>query len=251
MGGLFFLLSLRFAATRYWLPFVGPYWLWMHEDKWLKYWTLIMAIVSIHLAWDDAQLAKSQHHLARKVVQICKEQYGDEAGYFAGHWGWQYALEEVGWSSVENDSTIPNNVCFSYSEASWPQEIDNICFEDVVRFEFEYDRFGLPIRVHTAEGQANYHTQTQISQHLQSIYYLFLEARKPLNKKSKHCSVLLNHSQQKTTPLLPKHTANPNDLQSIPPHPRIALYKSEQPCVPNDAGSSLAEHHPKPNVSIQ
>tara|TARA_B100001093_G_scaffold447150_1_gene451890 strand:- start:25 stop:1572 length:1548 start_codon:yes stop_codon:yes gene_type:complete len=158
MGGLFFLLSLRFAATRYWLPFVGPYWLWMHEDKWLKYWTLIMAIVSIHLAWDDAQLAKSQHHLARKVVQICKEQYGDETGYFAGHWGWQYALEEVGWSSVENDSTIPNNVCFSYSEASWPQEIDNICFEDVVRFEFDYDHFGLPIRVHTAEGQANYHS---------------------------------------------------------------------------------------------
>ena len=87
IGGLFFLLSLRFAATRYWLPFVVPYWLWMHEEKWLKYWTIIMAIVSIHLAWDDAQLAKGQHHLARKVVQVCKEQYGDETGYFAGHWG--------------------------------------------------------------------------------------------------------------------------------------------------------------------
>lgn len=158
LGGLVFLLSLRFAATRYWLPFVGAYWLWMHEAKWLKYWTITMAIVSTHLAWDDAQLAGAQHDLAKQVIQICKEQYGDEKGYFAGHWGWQYALEESYWSSVENDSKIPNNVCFSYSKVSWPQEIENNCFDSIVKIQGNYHNFGLPIRIHTAEGLANYHS---------------------------------------------------------------------------------------------
>ena len=158
VGGLIFLLSLRFAATRYWLPFVGPYWLWMHESKWLKYWTLVMGIVSIHLAWDDAQLAKAQHQLAHQVVQICDTQYGETTGYFSGHWGWQYALEASGWESVEDDSKIPNSVCFSLSKSSWPQEISNDCFESFMSLQYPYDSFGLPIRVHTADGIANYHS---------------------------------------------------------------------------------------------
>ena len=158
MGGLVFLLSLRFAATRYWLPFVGAYWLWMHGEKWLKYWTITMAIISIHLVWDDAQLARAQNDLARQVIQICKEQYGEKIGYFAGHWGWQYTLEESGWSSVYDDSNIPINVCFSESKVSWPQEIENKCFEDIIQISSGYNRLGLPIRIHTAEGLANYHS---------------------------------------------------------------------------------------------
>ena len=157
LGGCIFLLSLRFAATRYWVPFVFPYWFLMGTPKWLKYFTPIIGLVSLHLVWDDAQLARAQYSLAQQVVQICEEEYG-ETGYFAGHWGWQYVLENEGWTPIENDSNIPNNVCFSSSSASWPQEIDSNCFTDNRMLDGGYQIYGLPIRVHTAEGRANYHS---------------------------------------------------------------------------------------------
>ena len=120
LGGVVFLVSFCFAATRCWLPFIVPYWLLMRMNKPKKYWLGLMAVVSVHLVWDDAQLARAQHQLAKQTVDYCKSQYGDQGGYFAGHWGWQYALEGSGWLPVEDDSIIPNNVCFSVSTVSWP-----------------------------------------------------------------------------------------------------------------------------------
>ena len=128
----------------------------MNKPK--KYWLGLMAVISVHLVWDDAQLARAQHQLAKQVVQICKSQYGDDKGYFAGHWGWQYALEGSNWTSVEDDFKIPNNVCFSVSTVSWPQEIDNKCFEDTDKVPKFLQGVGLPIRVHSIEGLANYHS---------------------------------------------------------------------------------------------
>ena len=118
----------------------------------------LMAVVSVHLVWDDAQLANSQHDLAKQTVALCQSQYGEETGYFAGHWGWQYALEESGWVPVEDDDIIPNSVCFSESKASWPQEISNECFNGIVKLKSEYSSIGFPLRVHTVEGLANYHS---------------------------------------------------------------------------------------------
>ena len=115
-------------------------------------------VMSIHLVWDDAQLARAHHRLAKQTVAHCQSQYGDKIGYFAGHWGWQYALEAYNWLPAEDDLLIPNNVCFSVSSVSWPQEISNKCFIDTVNFEEEYKNIGLPLRVHTIEGTANYHS---------------------------------------------------------------------------------------------
>ena len=158
LGGFIFLVSLRFAATRYWLPFIVPYWLLMRIDKPIKYWVGLMGVISIHLVWDDAQLARAQHQLAKQAVAHCQSQYGEQTGYFAGHWGWQYALEYSGWNPVEDDLNIPNNVCFSTSNVSWPQEIGNDCFIDIIQFKKEYKNIALPLRVHTIEGIANYHS---------------------------------------------------------------------------------------------
>ena len=89
---------------------------------------------------------------------LCQSQYGEQTGYFAGHWGWQYALEESGWIPIEDDSKIPNNVCFSESSVSWPQETLSICFDNLVNIKAEYKNIGLPLRVHTVDGMANYHS---------------------------------------------------------------------------------------------
>lgn len=157
IGGCVFLLSLRFAATRYWVPFVFPYWFLLGVPAWTRYFIPIAGLISLHLVWDDAQLAKAQHRLAHGVVELCEREYG-EAGYFAGHWGWQYALEQKEWIAIENDKIIPNNVCFSMSAVSWPQETTTDCFSDIRVFESNYYSKGLPIRIHTAEGRGNYHS---------------------------------------------------------------------------------------------
>lgn len=154
LGGIVFLLNLRFAATRYWGPFVIPVVLILAKDLVVsRWWMGAWALISLHLVWDDAQLAQSHQVLADQVHQQCDL----EQKYFSGHWGWQYALESYGWSIVDDDSKIPNNVCYSYTDRTWPQEINNKCLvEDVVLIE-PYKNTILPIRVHTVEGQSNYH----------------------------------------------------------------------------------------------
>ena len=159
VGGVFFLLNLRFAATRYWLPFALPYWLmWNPRLSGSKMWCWVLGFLSLHLVWDDAQLAKSQYTLAEEVTAHCFDEYQTDKGYFAGHWGWQYALQDRGWTPSENDSKIPNNVCFVKSFRSWPQESSNECWYEEVLFDSGYRSLLLPIRVHTIEGQGNYHS---------------------------------------------------------------------------------------------
>ena len=163
VGGVVFLLGLRFAATRYWLPFVLPAWLYAHRQLNMQRWTMkaycgVLLIVSIHLVYDDAQLAHSQHKLAEQVQTACLEQYGDSVGYFAGHWGWQYAQEQSDWMSINDNDKIPNNVCFSYSLRTWPQETSSDCFEMDSTYTQKYRPLLFPIRVHTVDGLANYHS---------------------------------------------------------------------------------------------
>jgi len=159
LGGMIFLLNLRFAATRYWLPFALPYWvMWSPRLSWGKVWCVCLGVVSVHLVWDDAQLAHSQHRLSEQVTTYCLEEYNAESGYFAGHWGWQYNLEGHGWQSSEDDLKIPNNVCFVSSLRSWPQEASSNCWSEEILFDSGYSPLGLPIRVHTSTGLGNYHS---------------------------------------------------------------------------------------------
>ncbi len=159
VGGLVFLCSLRFAATRYWMPFVLPYLvLWNPVRTWHYAWMLCLGFISVHLVWDDAQLAQKQHQLVEQVQSYCQEKYHQSTGYFAGHWGWQFAMEQHGWKAIDDDLIIPNNVCYSYSIRSWPQSHGVECLEDKRIFSVEYQSLFLPIRIHTAEGYANYHS---------------------------------------------------------------------------------------------
>ena len=155
LGGVVFLLSLRFAATRYWGPFVIPILLLLGKDVVVSRWWMVgWSLISVHVAWDDAQLAKAHEVLAEQVNEQCDL----EQKYFAGHWGWQYALERYGWKAVEGDLIIPNSVCYSYTDRSWSQNIENMCWEEEIIFAQEYKNTLFPIRVHTIDGQSNYHS---------------------------------------------------------------------------------------------
>ena len=155
LGGVVFLLNLRFAATRYWGPFVIPIFLLLCKDTGMsRGWMIGWAIISIHLVWDDAKLAQSQKVLALQVNDLCDV----DLKYFSGHWGWQYSLEANGWQVVDEDSKIPNNVCYSYTYRSWPQSIENTCWKNPIDLIEEYKSISLPIRVHTTDGKSNYHS---------------------------------------------------------------------------------------------
>ena len=155
IGGGVFLLSLRFAATRYWGPFVVPVVLMaVGSSVPSRWWLMGWGVVSLHLVWDDAQLARSQHQLADMVNDACP----DTVKYFSGHWGWQHNIESLDWVAVDNDTKIPNSVCYSYSERSWPQQVANDCWGEETWFVMPFETVGLPLRVHTVDGASNYHS---------------------------------------------------------------------------------------------
>ena len=155
LGGIFFLWNLRFAATRYWGPFVFPYILvlarsmdWSRERCFS-----IFGVISFLLAWDDRNLAIAQHSLAEKTL----EHIGDEQLYFAGHWGFQYALEQRKIEPINDDSIIPNNVWFARSEYSWSQEVKNLCWDQQLTFA-EHAASWHFLRIHSLQSASNYHS---------------------------------------------------------------------------------------------
>lgn len=152
--GLVFLLSLRFAATRYWLPFLPPLVLLPLRRagpglvRAAVAATLLLAAL---LARDDRRLALAQQALAARVLEAA----GGETGLFAGHWGWQFHLEAAGWAALEEDSLVPPGALLAVSEAAWPQEPAPGCLEKQRAWEIREE--GAGPRVLTAEGAANLH----------------------------------------------------------------------------------------------
>ena len=150
LGGLFFLLSLRFAASRYWLPFLaGPVLAAARrslDDRWLAGAVAVNLLVGLGVSVDDYRFAKA-HELAAQLV-------GPGPGSFAGHWGWQHHLEEAGWTPLEDDGAplSPHAVAL----APWPQQPgEGHCLRLVEEYTLP-DTWPGP-RVHTAEGFANLH----------------------------------------------------------------------------------------------
>ncbi len=152
VGGLAFLLVLRFSATRYWLPFLpafavaalrlGP------SRRQLTLHVALAATLSLGLSIDDQALARAQRDAARTVVAL------GPTGSFAGHWGWQHYLEAGGWQAIEDDG--PVQLPFAVAESPWPQSPEaGACLRRVLEFEIE-DHWWGP-RVHTAQGGANLH----------------------------------------------------------------------------------------------
>ena len=151
LGGILFLSQLRFAATRYWLPFFLPVLIVLQMRQ--KFWEKIIllgttAVLSIFLVIDDFFFSIAHKEAAEQAFLF------SDKGLFAGHWGWQYYLEEKGWKSVEDDMALPSNIVFAEINTAWPQEVEGC---RILKQEFSSSSFWGP-RVHTYEGMANIHS---------------------------------------------------------------------------------------------
>ena len=153
LGGLVFLLRLRFTAGRYWLPFFAPAVLVPLRTAPPR--LVAVAVVgtlalSILLAVDDLELAHAQSELAARV-----QSDADAPGLIAGHWGWQHHLSAAGWVPLEEDAVLPPGAFLAVSSVAWPQEPAPGCRDRVGTYT-ALDRWPGP-RVHTVEGAANLH----------------------------------------------------------------------------------------------
>ncbi|MCP4806185.1 MAG: hypothetical protein GY913_05305 [Proteobacteria bacterium] len=149
LGGLVFLLSLRFTAARYWLPFlVAPALASARlglSDRALAAAVVANVLIAFGVSWDDRELARAQLEAAERI--------GAGPGTFAGHWGWQHHLEGQGWTALEDEGTP--GVRHVVALAPWPQEPDGTCLVEVDRFSVPDTFFGP--RTHTRDGAANLH----------------------------------------------------------------------------------------------
>ncbi|MCB9779770.1 MAG: hypothetical protein H6742_14490 [Alphaproteobacteria bacterium] len=156
VGGLVFLLKLRFTAARYLLPFFAPavlLGLRMAHPRAVRVAIPLTLVLAGLLAADDLGLARAQLDLARRADAVAAQQ---GPGVFAGHWGWQHHLEARGWTALEEDAPVPAGALFARSVASWPQAAaDDSCLVPVDAFEAPGPWY-LP-RVHSWTHAANIH----------------------------------------------------------------------------------------------
>ncbi len=152
--GLCFLLTLRFSAARYLLPFLAPAVLLplrVAGPGLVRLAVPTTLSLGLLLLVDDLRLAEAQASLAARVLTAA----AGERGLFAGHWGFQYHLERAGWTPLEQDEGVPEHTLFAVSVAAWPQEPAPGCLEPIGAWSVS-DPWPLP-RVHTAAGAANLH----------------------------------------------------------------------------------------------
>jgi hypothetical protein len=150
-GGLLFLMSLRFAAARYWLPFFPALALTALRRApprpLIAAAVVANALVALGLSVDDRAFARAQEEAARHIA-------AEGQGSFAGHWGWQHYLEQAGWTALEDEGQPA--ALLAVSVVAWPQDPDpGVCLEEIERLSLP-DRWWGP-RAHTAAGAANLH----------------------------------------------------------------------------------------------
>ena len=151
IGGLVFLLALRFTASRYWLPFLPAIALAALRTRppksGLLATILFGGLLSLGLSIDDQAMAKG-HQLAAEAVS------SRGTGSFSGHWGWQHHLEKAGWQALEEDTT-PQGL-YAVAEAPWPQEPHpDACLKQLTKWTVSDTWWGP--RVHSPTGKANFH----------------------------------------------------------------------------------------------
>jgi hypothetical protein len=165
LGGLVFLLALRFTATRYWLPFlpgVALAWLWLRPGRVaLCLAVCAQILLSVGLAVDDQLMARAHQRAAawadaEAIACLQCEAPGERQRWVAGHWGWQHALEQRGWASLEDEQRLRPGVVLAVASYAWPQQPHaSTCLEPIAQHS-EPDPWTGP-RVHTAAGRANLH----------------------------------------------------------------------------------------------
>ncbi len=148
-GGLLFLLTLRFAAARYQLPFMAAFALAALRLKpprrWIQATVALQVLLAVGLSWDDRAFARAQQDLAEELADV-------GPGSFAGHWGWQHHLEEAGWTPLEEDGQAQS--VHAEAMAPWPQQPDPAQSCELVRELSAPDTFWGP-RTHSS--RANLH----------------------------------------------------------------------------------------------
>ena len=155
MGGLVFLLGLRFTAARYWIPFLAPWVLLSLRGAGPRLVRVAVGAtvgLSLLLAMSDLRLSRAQHSLAQRVLVLTE----GEPGLVAGHWGWQHHLESAGWTALEDDGEVPFGALLATSSIAWPQSPAPGCFREVAVLSAPPASIPGP-RVHTVQGLANLH----------------------------------------------------------------------------------------------
>ncbi len=155
--GVLFLLKLRFTAARYWLPFAAPAVLLSLRSastRLVRVAVPLTLLLALLLAQDDLRLAQAQQELARHMDRTARSEGGP--GVFAGHWGWQDALERRGWRPLEEDFPIAPGQLFASDDAAWPQEPGESCLVPLDAATIEGPPVPLP-RVLAPRGGANIH----------------------------------------------------------------------------------------------
>lgn len=148
-GGLLFLLSLRFVATRYWLPFLPPVLLALPLGAQVRRLVVVQTCLGVLLLADDQFTARGVERLAEQVSEL-------GTGRFVGHWGWQHALEAHGWTALDAGTRAAAGELVAMPRQAWPQAADVPCsqvvWEGVARPPFPW----IP-RAYSERGEANLH----------------------------------------------------------------------------------------------
>lgn len=150
--GLVLLGTSRFAATRYWIPFLPAFvLLGLRCRRDTRSFELAIAanvLVSLGLAIDDFEFADSLRQAAVHVSGISK------TGHFSGHWGWQYYLEKNGWVALEPQDLPPGYLAAPTTADPQPPS-KSACLLNVTSFQIP-DRWPGP-RVHSLSARGAYH----------------------------------------------------------------------------------------------
>jgi 4-amino-4-deoxy-L-arabinose transferase-like glycosyltransferase len=146
--GAAFLLTLRFTAARYWLPFMPALALCLPATL-PRARVLVGAVLGLLLVADDALHARAVHDLAQRAAVV-------GPGRFTGHWGWQGALEAAGWQALDEGQAPPAGTAVAIPTEAWPQDVDVRC--DHVRWEgHAWPALPWLPRSYSREGGANLH----------------------------------------------------------------------------------------------
>jgi len=168
IGGFVFLLSLRFAATRYWVPFLPAFalaWLATRPSPRLLVTAVgLQSVLTFMLMLDDAQLAEAQERLALGGVAAAHALAPPESPLFvAGHWGFQHYAQRDGAVPLEDDGTPSVGALVLRSWAAWPQELaSGVCMSPLWT-DRAPDAWWGP-RSHTVSGRANYHASFTVGE---------------------------------------------------------------------------------------
>jgi hypothetical protein len=142
----------RFAATRYWIPFLPAFVLLglrcRSDAKSIGVAVAVNLIVSLGLSIDDYEFAECERQAAVWVASI------SETGKFTGHWGWQYYLEKHGWTPLEPNEH-PTSWLASSAAADSQENTSAPCLEELSIFPLP-DRWPGP-RTHSLGARAAYH----------------------------------------------------------------------------------------------